>query len=65
MDEKKIKKSITAYCKNPFWKELYYNAPSDECKRYVALGFYYSDNVGNIPDYKNTKPNVISWRKNS
>ena len=55
MNEKKIKKSITEYCKNPFWKELYDNAPSEECKRYVALGFYYSDNVGNISDYEEYK----------
>ena len=55
MNEKKIKKSITEYCKNPFWKELYDNAPSEECKRYVALGFYYSDNVVNISDYEEYK----------
>ena len=55
MDEKKIKKALIEFCKNPFWKEKYDNAPSEYCKKYVALGFYYSDNMGYISDYEEYK----------
>lgn len=55
MREKKIENALNEFCKNPHWKEKYDNAPSESCKRYVALGFYYSDNMGDIPDYEEYK----------
>ena len=55
MNEKKVTKAVAELCENPHWKEKYDNAPSEDCKRYVALGFYYSDNLGEIPDYEEYK----------
>lgn len=55
MNEKKVNAALTEFCKNPYWKEKYDNAPSEDCKRYIALGFYYSDNLGEIPDYEEYK----------
>lgn len=51
MNEKKIQSALEKARKNEYWKGKYDEAPSDACKRYVALGFYYSDNMGEISDY--------------
>lgn len=55
MNEKKVNSAVQKACENPYWKEKYENAPSEACKRYVALGFYYSDNFGEISDYEEYK----------
>lgn len=51
MDEKKIQAAVKKACENEYWQEYYDNAPSEACKRYIALEFYYSDNLGNVPNY--------------
>ena len=34
--ESKVAKAVEEFCKN-LWKEYYDNAPTKECKRYIAL----------------------------
>lgn len=41
---KEQEKAVKVFCKNPFWKEYYETAPSDECKEYIGLQFGYSMN---------------------
>ena len=55
MNERKIQKSLKQFRVNPFWKEYYETAPTGTCKRYIELEFYYSDYLGNIPDYEELK----------
>lgn len=38
-----MKRSVDDFCENPFWNDYYTLAPSENCRRYVALEFYYSD----------------------
>ncbi len=42
-NEKKLKRAISAFLKNPMYKEIYGNAPSEECKRYWEYLFYTSE----------------------
>lgn len=55
MNEKNIQNAVKEFCENPHWKEMYDSAPSEACKRYIALGFYYSDNLGEISNYEEYK----------
>lgn len=43
--EKEIEKAVESFCENPFWKRYYESAPSENCKRYIALQFYNSERV--------------------
>lgn len=52
MNENKIRRTLNKICKNPYWKEYYETAPTDACKRYIELEFYYSDSLGEISDYE-------------
>lgn len=51
LNEKKINAAVEEFTKNPHWKAYYEQAPSEACKRYIALEFYYSENLGEIEDY--------------
>lgn len=51
MDEKKIRTAVDRFIQKPHWRAYYEEAPSDACKRHIALEFYYSDNLGEIADY--------------
>ena len=42
MNEKDMKKAIGAFLKNESWRNEYENAPSDLCRQYYGLCFYYS-----------------------
>ena len=35
--------NLSEWLENPYWADYYYNAPSDFCKEYIAMDFYYSD----------------------
>lgn len=41
MDE--VKSILDDTLENPYWAEYYNGAPSDKCKEYIALEFYYSE----------------------
>lgn len=43
LDESKVQKAVEEFRKNPYWREYYDNAPTENCKRYVALEFYQSE----------------------
>lgn len=55
MDEKRISAEVEDALQRPFWREYYEEAPSDACKRFIALGFYSSacgEKVDNYEEYK-------------
>lgn len=41
MDE--VKTILDDTLENPYWAEYYNNAPSNKCREYIALEFYYSE----------------------
>lgn len=41
MDE--VRSILDDTLENPYWAEYYNGAPSDKCKEYIALEFYYSE----------------------
>lgn len=43
INERKVRKAVRAFLKNPGWKAEYEEAPSPLSKRYKALKFYYSE----------------------
>ena len=43
MNIQKEKESFEAFMENPYWKETYENAPSEECKDYWRFSFYLSE----------------------
>lgn len=47
-----IKLSVEQFCNNPYWKEYYQGAPTNFCRQYIALKFYYSNHLGQIHDYE-------------
>lgn len=49
--EKRIKIALNRFLKNDSWREEYENAPTDKCKRYIALSFYWSTYL-DADDYK-------------
>lgn len=44
LDEKKVQDAVKVFCKNPYWKEQYDEAPSELSRKYQELTFYYSEN---------------------
>lgn len=40
--ESSLKNAVDVFCRNPYWRDEYVNAPSEICKRYIALTFYES-----------------------
>ena len=38
-----VREGLNEWLQNPYWAEYYNTAPSDRCKEYIALDFYYSD----------------------
>ncbi len=43
MDKAALKESVDSFLENPYWKKYHDEAPSDACRKYVELDFYYSD----------------------
>ena len=52
VDERKITESVESFLENPYWKKYYEDAPSDACRRYIALEFYYSDSDDAVDAYE-------------
>ena len=48
-------------CENPYWKEYYEEAPTDNCKTYIALGFLLSEAV--INDWRINEEEVCEKKK--
>ena len=42
MDTSKIAAARELFSENEYWKKMFEDAPSDECKMRIALNFYYS-----------------------
>jgi len=40
---KEIQSTLQNWLRNPAWKAYFDEAPSDRCKEFIALEFYYSD----------------------
>ena len=43
MDTRAVKENLREWLKNPSWAEYYNGAPSDRCREFIALEFYYSE----------------------
>ena len=43
IDTKEVKSILDDTLENPYWAGYYNGAPSDKCKEYIALQFYYSE----------------------
>ena len=43
VNAEEVKKCLDEWLENPYWAKMYNEAPSEMCKRYIALDFYYSD----------------------
>lgn len=48
LNDKKMKDAISLFCKNDYWRKFYEGAPTDKCKRHIALGFYHSTYYADI-----------------
>ena len=42
MDKSKVEAARELFSENSYWDDIYENAPSDACKEYLALTFYFS-----------------------
>ena len=42
-DTNEIKEVLQEWLENPGWRKYYEEAPTDECRAFIALEFYYSD----------------------
>ena len=42
-DREEVREILEETMENPFWAAYYNDAPSDRCKEYIALEFYYSE----------------------
>lgn len=51
INEGKVEEAVEVFLKNNYWRGYYEGAPSDKCKRYIALEFYWSYDE-NATDYK-------------
>ena len=43
MDRRKIRENLAEWLENPYWAEYYAGAPSERCRRFIELEFWYSD----------------------
>ena len=50
IDVKDVNTILQEWLNNPSWKEYYDEAPSDRCKSFIALEFYYSDTEDDTAD---------------
>jgi len=41
--EQEIMEGLDEWLENPHWKAYYEDAPSDQCRKLIAMEFYYSD----------------------
>ena len=38
-----LEQCLAEWLENPYWREYYETAPSDECKEFIALEFMFND----------------------
>lgn len=43
VDKDDIQENLKEWLENPSWAEYYNAAPSDRCREFIALEFYYSE----------------------
>ena len=43
IDWEKVRENLEEVLENPAWMEYYREAPSDKCREFIALEFYYSE----------------------
>ena len=43
IDRDDVRKNLEEWLKNPSWAEYYGSAPSDRCREFIALEYYYSE----------------------
>ena len=43
IDSAELEKNLLDWLKNPSWAEYYHSAPTDRCRQFIALEFYYSE----------------------
>lgn len=43
VDAEAVRESLQEWLENPYWRQRYETAPTDKCKEYIALDYYYSD----------------------
>ena len=43
IDMKAVYANVREWMENPYWKEYYETAPSEQCRKLIALEFWYSD----------------------
>ena len=43
VDMNEVMEGLEEWLENPYWAQYYNKAPSERCKRYIALDFHYSD----------------------
>ena len=43
IDRDKVRANLTEWLENPSWAEYYGGAPSERCREFIALEFYYSE----------------------
>lgn len=71
VDKKKLDAAVEFFCQNDFWKKVYEEAPSDECKEHYALDFYFStfwddahedEDFFKMSDENEAKLNLEDWK---
>jgi len=50
IDMEAVYANVGEWTENPFWKEYYETAPSEQCRKLIALEFWYSDHDGQDAD---------------
>ena len=53
--DKQIKSAVETFRENEYWREYYDNAPSDDCRKYIAFKFCHSLHVINSGEYGKTE----------
>ena len=43
MDRQEVRENLEGWLENPSWAAYYEEAPSDKCREFIALEFYYSE----------------------
>ena len=42
-DTDKVRENLSGWLENPYWAAYYREAPSDRCREFIALEFFYSE----------------------
>lgn len=43
IDRNEVRRTLEDYMQNPCWAAYYRDAPTDRCREFIALEFYYSE----------------------